>query len=449
MERFLAYENVKKDCNLKASKYNFFYPYKKSSNEYIAYNSLTSSLAIMGEENYQQYLDFCNKGIPIQDNKFFEDLKKGGFILDKRIDELDIIRHDMYNNKFNTNNLILTIAPTLDCNFSCEYCFEKKVINKPKMTEETADQIINFIKQKSELLESLNIVWYGGEPLLEINMIKYLSNEIIKICNEHNIKYIASMVTNGYCLNEEIIKILQESRVSTIQITVDGGEKTHNKRRFLENGDPTFNRIINNLLLLKQYNYIAYLRINIDKMNKKEAFNVIDILVGLGLEKVIIPCLGIIKNYNDCYKDDKCISSNEYLEVIEEFDNYIMERGFMSTRNNVKLPPRINYFCTAEKMNSLVINADGEVYKCWNDIGIYKRSVGNIREELLKNNTYLKYVMSDPTKDKQCSNCKYLPICFSGCPLDRKNKNGMRCLEIKSDLKDRLHSVIESAHKSF
>lgn len=428
---------------MKASKYNIFYPYKKDSKKYIACNILTTSLAVIDEEQYIQYKDFCDKGITIQESRFLNDLKIGGFLIEKNIDELEIIRHDMFNAKFNSDHLTLTITPTLDCNFRCIYCFEKEVINKCKMSKKTADQIVSYIKEKSKFLKSINIVWYGGEPLLEIDIIEYLSNKIIKISDKNNIIYTASIVTNGYGLNDKAIQILQKSRVTNIQVTVDGDEETHDIRRPLKNGSSTFNKIIENLQLAKKYNCKIHLRINVDKSNKMESFAIVDFLKKMNLEDYVVPYLAIVKNYNDCYINDKCISSNEYLEIKTKFYDYIMEKGFI-TSNDLYFLSRVNCFCGAETANSIVINWDGELYKCWHDIGNKSKSVGNINDRVITNSTYLEYVMSDPTKDEDCANCRYLPICFSGCPLDRQNKDRMRCLEIKSNLERNLQLIIES-----
>lgn len=429
---------------MKPSRYNFFYPYNKDEKKYIACNVLTSSLALIDEEHYKQYLAFSNEEIDIEDNEFVEDLKKGGFILDKDIDELEIIRHDMYKVKFDENQLALTIAPTLDCNFRCIYCYEKDVINKQRMTKEIADSIIELIRRKSKTLKSLNIDWYGGEPLLEIDMIEYLSNKIIKICDENNIVYQAGIVTNGYYLNEKNIEILQKARVIRIQITIDGDETVHNKRRPLLDGNPTFSTIINNLKFIKKYKGLTYLRINVDNENAGDAIKVVDILENMDLVKVVIPYLGIVTNNNNSYIDNKCIKDKDYLDIRKNFDSYIVDKGFFSSINDRQLPHRINCVCSANKANSMVINSDGEIYKCWEDIGNYDLSIGNIKDEISKNLVYLRYVMSDPTMDPECSECKYLPICLSGCPSNRGDKQKTRCLESRLKLDNALNNIVEN-----
>ena len=135
-----------------------------------------------------------------------------------------------------------TIAPTLDCNFNCEYCFEE---SRPPiyMDEKTEKAIIEMIKNDSRI-RILHIDWYGGEPLMGFDIIERISKEILTI---KNIQYSASIITNGYLLTEEKIKKLKELRVTDIQVTIDGDRETHNKKRPHIKGFGTYDVIIENL----------------------------------------------------------------------------------------------------------------------------------------------------------------------------------------------------------
>lgn len=67
---------------------------------------------------------------------------------------------------------------------------------------------------------------------------------------------------------------------------------------------------------------------------------------------------------------------------------------------------------------------DRELYKCWNDVGVHERSVGNIKDDLaLMNSNVLhqEYLLWSPLNYTKCVECEYLPICMSGCPF-----NGMK-----------------------
>ena len=132
-------------------------------------------------------------------------------------------------------------------NFRCIYCYEKDSLTPCKMSEETEGNIVNLLKHQIGKIKHFSVTWYGGEPLLGLDSLQRLSKEFIKICDENQIAYSAGIVTNGYLLTLETYNILKECRVTGMQITIDGDEETHNQRRPLAGGQPTYQKIMSNL----------------------------------------------------------------------------------------------------------------------------------------------------------------------------------------------------------
>lgn len=172
---------------MKPSRYNFFFDFPEDPEKIVAYNSRTGALALMEKKNYDKYKNYIEKGISIDDNKLIEDLKKGQFIIDDNVDELQLLRFNLWRSRFNDKNLGLTIAPTLGCNFACVYCYEKDSQKNVFMSEEVQDKIVEYIKRQIKYLQSVNITWYGGEPLLAFDIVKDMSEKIIKLCDENEI----------------------------------------------------------------------------------------------------------------------------------------------------------------------------------------------------------------------------------------------------------------------
>ena len=84
--------------------------------------------------------------------------------------------------------------------------------------------------------------------------------------------------------------------------------------------------------------------------------------------------------------------------------------------------------------NSFVIDADGLMYKCWNDIGISERSVQRIGEAGVNEKQLYRYMLFDPTEVEPCRSCKYLPICMGGCPCQRLQNGEVKCDMIRYSL---------------
>lgn len=145
------------------------------------------------------------------------------------------------------------------------------------MKDEVAEKVAYFILSNIKQEQSLKIIWYGGEPLMGIKAIKIIS-EII-IANQLLYKeFVAEIVTNGYYLTKNMAKLLKSLHVNYVQVTLDGDKETHDKRRCLVDGTPTFDRIIKNIQ--NTFEIIqTTIRINIDKNNNaKPVLNLMETL---------------------------------------------------------------------------------------------------------------------------------------------------------------------------
>lgn len=433
---------------MKTSNYNFFYPFKQDKESLIAYNTLSGTLGLLSLDNYQKYLEFEKNNTPIDDEELLSNLKNGFFIIEDDIDEKNIIRYKMYAQKFRTDGLSITLCPTSDCNFNCIYCFEKNSINCTYMSDETIQNIIKYVESKADTINKLNVYWYGGEPLLGIHIIEKISESLLNICKDKNIRYFSKAISNGYNLTRKNIDILKKCHVTNMQITLDGNEETHNKRRPLKNGQATFDRIIKNLAeMKKEDNIIVDLRINADKSNVNEAKNLIKFITDNNLSKFIFPYLARVVNDNNVYNDDCLLSAEEYFNYIVDFKEFMLANGY--SKNQIRIydyPTRKSNICSCDMTASYVINADGSIYKCWEKVGMSEASLGNINDfdKLIMTPSYLSNMVFDPTLDNECGKCKYMPLCMGGCPIKRAINKQYTCDKAKYKLEETLNYMAES-----
>ena len=426
---------------MKASKYNFFYEFPEDMEKLIAYNARTNALALIEKENYIKYQNFVDKSIAIDDEKLIEDLKKGQFLIDDELDELELLKYNMLSSKFDTRHLGLTIAPTMNCNFDCIYCYEKNERQNVTMPKDVQDKIVEFVKQQTKYVESINIGWYGGEPLLAFDVVKDISERVMDICKEKDIMYSSFIVTNGYKLNKEIAEELKKLNMEFMQITLDGPEDIHNKRRPLKGGQGTFRKILENMSELVDILPDISLRINVDKENVERVDEILEELDKFGLKNKVYAYLGYVEPINDCYSTGKCLTMKEYSNIDFEFSDKLKKLGFVE--NNISGYPNLKTnFCGADKTNSLVIDPNGDIYKYWSDIGMVEYKVGNIMDNISVNtDKYMKYILYDSTQDNECMNCKMLPICMGGCPRRRIDGKVDRCSSYKYVLKEYLEKT--------
>ncbi|WP_273327341.1 Cys-rich peptide radical SAM maturase CcpM [Vallitalea guaymasensis] len=150
----------------------------------------------------------------------------------------------------------LTLQVTQSCNLVCNYCpyagsYHNRKHSSKKMSFETGKRAIDFYVKHAVDVESLNIGFYGGEPLIEFNLVKRLVEYANDTYKGKKIRY--HMTTNATLLKDEIIKFLDDNNFNLL-ISLDGPKEIHDKNRKDSQGRGSFDRILENLKYL-QKNY--------------------------------------------------------------------------------------------------------------------------------------------------------------------------------------------------
>ncbi len=412
--------------NLKKSQFNIYI--EQIENKYIVFNN--SSLSMI-ELRKDIFYSLKNDKINEIDLKTLKELKKGNFVVNSELNEVDKllqIRETLIRRR---HSFGLQICPTFACNFNCSYCYQKTKFPGKYMSNEIMNYIIEYIKAFSKSsTKRIDVFWYGGEPLLAIDIIDNLSKNIISFCNNHDIIYFSGISTNGYLLNKERIKLLLKNKIEFFQITVDGPKEIHDKRRKLLNDKGTYDRIIKNIYTLLNEGGYVFVRINIDKDN----INFISQLINefenkkfFSFEKFEIGASRVAKYGYVCNKaKEKIIEDNE-------IDHYEDIYGINKMMENYSHPvlPKIDLFgCLALSELTFGVDPEGNIYKCDRLVGEEKEYCGNIKDSLFKkSHNYTKWQDYDKFKDEECINCSMLPVCGGKiCPYElviQKKKVGL------------------------
>lgn len=331
--------------------------------------------------------------------------------------------------------LNLTICPTMNCNFDCSYCFEKH--RAGKISKETQNLIINFVRKfvSNAKIKKIRITWFGGEPLLAMDIIESLSIKLIEVANEWKINYSADIVTNGYLLTQEIADKFFELGINSCQITLDGIDNTHNKTRHLVNNGPTFDKIIDNLKNIK-FKCQINIRHNVYADNTKE----IEPLKKL-VEKIAKESGNKLYYYPAFTNDaDSAVGREKELNYLNMEDFYCYEID----KKIQNLTPYKPSYCGAQTLNFIVVDELGNLYNCWEDLGRIDNSFGRIERWDIANpiatasnpQITINYINTGgATKDKECLDCVWLPLCQGGCPHRRLFYNKV-CISCKNKPED-------------
>lgn len=410
----------------KSSKFNFFYD--RSADEIIVYNTFSKAVIALDPSHAASLRE--NHA----DEVFTEDeihiLVENGMLIETDFDELDYLRY--YNNKvrFTSDYFCLTIAPTLSCNFDCPYCFENK---RPGiMSREVQERIIEFVEEKIKGgVKTLEITWYGGEPLLCFNIIREMCEKIVRIAEQYGVRCKMGMITNGYLITEEVVNFLEQYSIS-VQITLDGTEQNHNQRRYLADGSGTFQKVFSNLQLFCDKKVDVYVRMNVDNYNRDD-FSVLSEM----LDTFCNPRMILYPAVTEPINERKANRSSHYMSD-SGYDDFIAitrRNGlfkFQSTElpisNDVSsVPDDRCYFCAAELDLSCVIDEKGRVYKCWNEVGHDDYCFSLLDRDKINFTSMLRYMGDHTFSDTKCSQCTFLPLCFGGCKFHRFHLNRYAC----------------------
>lgn len=190
-------------------------------------------------------------------------IKEEGLFLHTRPEELKFYHIDEIKDKLNNDLHQLTLVVTEQCNLRCKYCvysgnyYYERTHSNRKMPLDLAFKAIDFLFSHARDSAKIYISFYGGEPLLEFNLVKKCV-EYVKVKNEMAHKDINfSITTNGILLNNEVINFLISNKIGLI-ISLDGPEKIHNRYRVFPTGNGTFEIIIKNLFKLRKRNKEYY-----------------------------------------------------------------------------------------------------------------------------------------------------------------------------------------------
>lgn len=349
---------------MKWSKYNILFASEKGL--YLLYNSYTNNFMEISKDEFL-ILDKCRQGdFSLLDEDYVKFLSDEKILVDDDNHIYNLIKLQRTLARYDTSFLALTIAPTLNCNFKCVYCYEENVQCQASMTEKTMSNVFDFVKSFRNI-SGLRVTWYGGEPLLKFNVIEKLTDKFLNLFNH----YEASMITNGYCLNESVVLKLKNLHISKLQITIDGLREVHNKRRLHKVKNDSFDKIISNLdYLFSQYKdvYVAF-RINIDKNNQFEYERIYNFLNDKYGKYNIAIYPGYVTDEYSKVKKSSCMNCHEKVSFLASC--------FRKDNRQVSIYPKSEFGeCGARHINSFVIGPEGELYKCWNDIGVKDKSFG-------------------------------------------------------------------------
>jgi uncharacterized protein len=346
-----------------------------------------------------------------------KDLLRGQFLIPASFNELEHLKVKNRISRFGGHGLALVIAPTLRCNFGCDYCYVD--LNAGKMTLDDQEKLTKFFAQRLPPNSSAAIVWTGGDPSLAMDVVENVSRSFVATCEEKNCRYEASLITNGYLLESGMRAALHRSRVSFLQVSLDGSEEFHDLTRHLRNKTPTYQRVMKNVAESCE-EFRIFLRINVDRRNHSAVPDLLADIESRGLKQKVHIYFAHVDdvNENSSGYGPNCLTVQEYSRVEESLLREATEAGFQLGGRVLTEP--VTTFCGANSSNYYVVDSKANLLKCYHDLGDAERKgVGHLggEGEVIITNTQnlVKWMGWDPFEIEECRTCTVLPLCMGGC----------------------------------
>lgn len=375
----------------------------------------------------------------LKDSYSGEDIKTALEECHELEEEQMLFTRDVYENAIEHFTEQKTVVKALclhiahDCNLACRYCFAEEGEyhgHRELMTYETGKQALDFLIANSGSRVNLEVDFFGGEPLMNWNVIKDLviyGREQEKL---HNKKFRFTLTTNGVLLNDEIMEFANREMANVV-LSIDGRKDVNDYMRPFPKGAgsydlilPKFQKFAESRNQDKYYVRGTFTRHNLDFSN--DVLHLADLgFEQISVEPVVAPD-----------EAEYAIREEDLPQIYEEYDKLSREmilrekegRGFNFFHFMIDLTGGP---CVYKRLSGcgsgteyLAVTPWGDLYPCHQFVGEDRFLMGNvwdgvkgteIQDEFRKCNVYTK---------EECKECFARFYCSGGCAANSFNMHG-------------------------
>lgn len=395
------------------------------NNECYLYDTYTNQLLRISKKHCDE-LNLLGK-IGKQKYKFLENTAKEHndiiLLMEKGMLKGNYIKNILHPKTKYINTILercvsdITLQVTKDCNFKCQYCLFatnskiERCHEKVNMSYLIAKKSVDFLYNHSKDAKSVNIAFYGGEPLLNFDLIVKVVDYADNLFISKKVNYI--MTTNGSLLSDAIIEFLANHNFN-LTISLDGPQEIQNKhRKFLRTGAGTFQTVYTNVLRLKKAHpeyfnkFVSFSPV----FFADEDFNHVELF------------------YDSIGVDDKKIFANSaLLSGVDYIEQGILQFDSKKKSLNNNLENMFNDKSYVNEtwhhdgpcvpgMKKLFIDVNGNFYTCEKFVENKKSSIGNLSYgfDLKKIEEYLNIGALSENMCKSCWASRFCNICAISC----------------------------------
>jgi len=321
-----------------------------------------------------------------------------------------------------------------DCNLACRYCFAEEGEyhgRRALMSFEVGKKALDFLVHNSGSRTNLEVDFFGGEPTMNWEVVKQLTEYGRSLEKEFNKKFRFTLTTNGILLNDEILEFANKE-MSNIVLSIDGRKEINDRMRPTRNGNgssydiimPKFKKVAESR---NQNNY--YIRGTFTHNNLDFSKDVIH-FADNGFEQISVE--PVVAQPEDSY----AIREEDLNQIFGEYDKLAAEVVKRKKAGN-----GFNFFhfmidlnggpCVAKRLSGcgsgceyLAVTPWGDYYPCHQFVGKDEFLMGNVDEGIKRLDIRDKFKASNVYSKEKCKQCFAKFFCSGGCAANSYNFQG-------------------------
>ena len=320
-----------------------------------------------------------------------------------------------------------------DCNLACKYCFAEEGEyhgRRALMSLEVGKKALDFLVANSGNRVNLEVDFFGGEPLMNWQVVKELVKYGRSLEAPNNKKFRFTLTTNGVLLNDEILEFANREMANVV-LSIDGRKEVHDKMRPFRGGQGSYD------LIVPRFQKIAesrgqeryYVRGTFTHKNLDFSRDVLH-LADLGFKQISVE--PVVAGP----EDDYAITEDDLPVLMEEYDKLAVE---MAKRRKAGKGFHFFHFmidleggpCVAKRLSGcgsgteyLAVTPWGDLYPCHQFVGNEKFLMGNVEEGILRNDVRDEFKCCNVYAKEKCRKCFAKFYCSGGCAANAYNFHG-------------------------
>lgn len=320
-----------------------------------------------------------------------------------------------------------------DCNLACKYCFAEEGEyhgRRALMSLEVGKKALDFLIANSGSRRNLEVDFFGGEPLMNWEVVKELVNYGRLKEAEYNKRFRFTLTTNGVLLNDEIMEFCNKE-MSNVVLSLDGRKEIHDFMRPSQNGKGSYDIIVPKFQKFaksrNQANY--YVRGTFTRHNLDFSKDVIH-YANLGFKQLSMEPVVASK------EEEYAIREEDISTICKEYDNLAVEyikrqkegNGFQFFHFMIDLQQGP---CVAKRLSGcgsgteyLAVTPWGDLYPCHQFVGEEKFLLGNVDTGITNTEIQNEFKLCNVYAKEKCKNCFARFYCSGGCAANSYQFHG-------------------------